>query len=93
MEIERKSSGKLMKLGELEPGEILLYMLIGKSSKLYQKLYKEENLKCGLSSGAAVLAGINLCKKYENKNVLVILPDDGNRYMSKGAFDEGFNIN
>ena len=56
-------------------------------------LYKEENLKCGLSSGAAVLAGINLCKKCENKNVLVILPDDGNRYISKGVFDEGFNIN
>lgn len=56
-------------------------------------LYKEENLKCGISSGAAVYAGINLCKKYENKNVLVILPDDGNRYISKGVFDEEFNIN
>lgn len=55
-------------------------------------LFKEENLKCGISSGAAVCAGINLCKKYENKNILVILPDDGNRYISKGGFDEQFNV-
>lgn len=56
-------------------------------------LYKEENLKCGISSGAALFAGINLCKKYTDKNILVILPDDGNRYISKGVFDEGFKIN
>lgn len=52
-------------------------------------LYDEENLMCGISSGAAIYAGIQICEKYKNKNILVILPDDGNRYISKGVFENG----
>ena len=51
-------------------------------------LYQVENLKCGISSGAALCAGLNLCKKGIYHNILVILPDDGNRYLSRGIFDE-----
>lgn len=50
-------------------------------------LYKETHLMCGISSGAVLYAGIILGKKYENKNIVVILPDDGNRYISKGLYE------
>ena len=49
-------------------------------------LYKEEGLMCGVSSGAAIYAGIEMGKKYINKNIVIILPDDGNRYLSKGLY-------
>ncbi len=57
--------------------------------KYTKELYDEEELFCGISSGAAVYAGIKICQKYQNKNILVILPDDGNRYISKGVFNDG----
>lgn len=61
-----------------------------KSSDAYfytKELYIIEGLCCGISSGAALLAGIILAKEYQNKNIVCILPDDGNRYYSKGVFN------
>lgn len=55
-------------------------------------LYEEEHLCCGISSGAALYAGVLLSKKYPGKNIVVILPDDGNRYISTGVFN-GLKIN
>lgn len=39
----------------------------------------------GISSGANVLAAIEARKKY--KNVVTVLPDRGERYLSSGIFD------
>jgi cysteine synthase A len=55
-------------------------------------LYEEEQLCCGISSGAALYAGVLLAKKYPGKNIVIILPDDGNRYISTGVFN-GLKIN
>lgn len=52
-----------------------------------KELYLLEDLKCGISSGAAIYSAIQLDKEYKNKNILIILPDDGNRYISKGVFN------
>ena len=43
------------------------------------------------SAGAAVWAGIQLAKRPENKgkNIVVILPDSGDRYLSTAMFGEG----
>ncbi len=58
----------------LQPGK-----LIGKS----------EGILVGISSGAATWAAIELAKNTENKNknIVVILPDTGERYLSTGLFD------
>ena len=46
-------------------------------------LAKKEGLLCGISSGAALKAAISLDKdKYKGKNVVIILPDNGERYLS-----------
>ena len=43
---------------------------------------KKEGILCGISSGAALYAAIEYSTKNENKIIVVILPDTGERYLS-----------
>lgn len=56
--------------------------------QMTRKLLLQEGIFVGISSGAAVVGALQYAKKLKTpKRIVVLLPDSGNRYLSK-AFDD-----
>ncbi len=53
-----------------------------------RRLAKEEGLFVGMSSGAAMAAGLRLAATMDQGIIVVILPDSGERYLSTSLFTE-----
>ena len=52
-------------------------------------LGRTEGVLCGISGGAALSAAIELARldEYENKNIVIIIPDNGDHYLTAGLYD------
>jgi len=55
-----------------------------------RKLASQEGLLCGISAGANAFAAMQLGKeeRFENKRILTVLCDTGERYISTGLYDD-----
>ncbi len=57
------------------------------------RLMKEEGILVGISSGAAVAVACRVAEKHPDKNIVVILPDSAERYLSSPLFEGEFTDN
>ena len=53
-----------------------------------RKIARKEGLFVGMSSGASVFAANQISKDLKNKNIVVILPDRGEKYLSTELFKQ-----
>ncbi|CAM3507654.1 cysteine synthase A [Parendozoicomonas haliclonae] len=61
--------------------------------EMARKMAREEGILCGISCGAAMVAAVRLANlpEFEGKNIVVILPDSGERYLSSPLFEGLFS--
>ena len=51
-----------------------------------RRLAAEEGIFCGVSSGGAIFAALELSREVENATIVAIICDRGDRYLSTGVF-------
>ena len=52
-----------------------------------RRLIREEGIFAGMSSGAAMLAALRTARKAGSGNIVVILPDRADKYLSTVMFE------
>jgi S-sulfo-L-cysteine synthase (O-acetyl-L-serine-dependent) len=55
--------------------------------ELARQVARSEGIFCGMSSGAAMYASLEVAKKAKSGNIVTIFPDRGEKYLSTSLFD------
>lgn len=58
----------------------------GEAFETVRLLARREGILAGSSSGAALAAALKLAERVKKGNIVVVFPDRGDRYLSKGLF-------
>jgi cysteine synthase B len=58
----------------------------GDAYEMTRQIAAKEGIFAGMSSGAAMIAAIEIAKKIEKGKIVVIFPDRGEKYLSTGLF-------
>ena len=56
--------------------------------EMSRELARREGVLAGSSSGAALAASLKLAEQIDHGNIVTIFPDRGDRYLSKGLYEE-----
>lgn len=82
--IQGIGAGFVPKVYDASVVDEVIQVTIDDSIRTSRELAREEGLLVGISSGAATFAALQLAKRHENKgkNIVVVLPDTGERYLS-----------
>ncbi len=58
-----------------------------KAAEMTRDIASKEGLLLGISSGAALVAAMEIAKREKGKRIVVILPDNGDRYLSTWIYN------
>lgn len=86
--IQGIGAGFIPEVLELDVVDKVLPATDDEAFEFARELARKEGLFVGISSGANVATAVKLAKEYENKVIVTVLPDNGERYLSvPGLFD------
>ncbi|BFM20361.1 cysteine synthase CysM [Gilvimarinus japonicus] len=71
----------------------IVSMSQSRAEQMTLRLAREEGIFCGVSSGGAVAAALELAETLDNAVIVAIVCDRGDRYLSSGLFDTALDAN
>ncbi|WP_062065996.1 cysteine synthase CysM [Cellvibrio sp. OA-2007] len=86
--IRRWPEAYLPKIYERDRVDGIVNMPQALAEQTMRELARKEGIFCGVSSGGAVAAALELSQQVENAVIVAIICDRGDRYLSSGLFNE-----
>jgi cysteine synthase B len=84
--IRRWPQAYLPKIFERQRVDRVIDITQADAERTMKALAREEGISCGVSSGGAVFAALELSKTLQNAVIVAIICDRGDRYLSTGVF-------
>ncbi|MCK5758141.1 MAG: cysteine synthase A [Clostridiales bacterium] len=85
--IQGIGAGFIPKILDSEVIDEIIKVLTEEAKRIACLVAVKEKIICGISSGAALFAAVEIAKKNNGKKIVVIFPDTGERYLSTGLFE------